>query len=206
MFSVSKAFTHTPDIHMVDRFAELEACYTNEAGVEGCSHVKLQPVHKEAEHTIGHYNARRFVHGTHPASEMYPVTALITMQMQAEARLLYSPLNLEEVDSITLRYRQHAKGTVVLYSDKVRELGRIKLDSDEGMVVSQVEQLTEADEAVSHDEALDISDLDRSAYENWAEITIPINATQKDGGLTLVVKSEAEGMVFELDWLRFNLK
>jgi len=206
MFSVSKAFTHMPDIHMVDRFAELEACYTNEAGVEGCAQVKLQPVHKEAEHAVGHYNARRFVHGTHPASEMYPVTALITMQMQAEARMHYTPLNLEEVDSITLRYRQHANGTVVLYSDKVRELGRIELESDEGMVVSQAEQLTEADEAVSHDEALDISDLDRSAYENWTEITIPINATEKDGGLTLVVKSEAEGMVFELDWLRFNLK
>ena len=206
MFSVSRDFTHTPDIHLVDRFAELEACYTNEAGATGCSHVKLQPVHKEAEHAVAWDNARRFTHGTHPASEMYPITAMITMQLEAESRLLYSPLNLQQVDSITLRYKQHANGTLVLYSDKVRELARIELDTIETTPVTKVEQIREADEAMTHDEALDISDLDQSAYENWVEVTVPIEATKKDGGLTLVLKSEEDGKVLEIDWLRFNLK
>lgn len=206
MFSVSRDFIHTPDIHLVDRFAELEACYTNEAGVTGCAQTRLQPVHKEAEHVVASYNARRFTHGTHPASEMYPVTAMITMQLKAEARLLYSPLNLQQVDSITLRYKQHKNGTLVVYSDKVRELARIELDSIETTPVSTVEQIKNADEALTHDEALDISDLDQSAYENWVEVTVPINANAKDSGLTLVLKSEEDGNVLEIDWLKFNLK
>lgn len=206
LFSVSKAFKHTPDIHMVDRFAEVEACYTNEEGVKGCNKVKLQPTHKEAEHVMAYDKARKFTHGTHPASEMYPVTALITMQLSAEARLLYSPLNLEKVSSVTLRYKQHGNGTLVLYSDKVRKLAQIDLDTIEVTEVAQIKQIMEADEAVSHDEALDVSDLDRSAYENWAEVTVPIHASKKDQGLTLVLKSEDKGMVLELDWLRFNLK
>ena len=205
-FRVSNAFTHTPDIHLVDRFAELEACYTNKEGTAGCSSVKLQPVHKEAEHVVAYDKARRVTHGTHPASEMYPVTAMTTMQLGAEARLLYSPLNIHEADSVTLRYKQHAEGTLVLYSDKVRELARLELDAATATPVAKVEQMLNADEALSHDEALDISDLDQSAYENWVEVTVPINANKKERGLTLVLKSEAEGLVLELDWLRFELK
>ena len=204
---VTRAFTHTPDLHFVDRFAELEACYTNEQGVEGCSKIKLQPEKKEAEHTLWTRGGRRHSHGTHPASEMYPITAMITMQLKAGDSLAYGPLRVDQLASLSLRYKQHANGSLVLgawTAGEARELIRFDLAEIETREVEAVEQILATDAAVQHDEALDVSKLDRTVYENWSEVTLDIPEWGDEDTLYLTVESDDPGMIVELDWMKFG--
>ena len=204
---VTRAYTHTPDIHLVDRFAEVEACYTNQHGIEGCSRVKLQPAQKEAEQIAWQKGGKRHVHGMHPASELYPVTALITMQLKVGDTLAYAPVRLDKASTLSLRYKQYANGSLVLgaWNDgQPRELTRFALDEIDATDIGAVKQIVDTDAAVQHDEALDISDLDRTIYENWSEVTISVPGWAEEETLYLTVESEASDMIIELDWMRFN--
>ena len=204
-FAVTREFTHTPDLHLMDRFAEVHACYTDEEGQRGCNRITLNPTLREAEHVKWHKGVTRHTYGTHPASEMFPITAMITMQMSSGDSLAYGPLHLEEIASVTLRYKQHRNGTIVL-SESGNEVARVELNEVDAETIKEVEQIIEADNAMRYDEALNDENLDRSIYENWSEVTIPVSSSGDKNELMLSVEGRGSSMILELDWIRFNKK
>ncbi len=209
-FTVSRKYTHTPDIHYVDRFAELEACYTASQDDEVCSSVKLQPVHKEAEHIAWKRGGTRHTHGPHPASSLFPYAALTVMQLNAGDTLAYAPVHLKEVQAVTLRYKPSAPGTLLLGASPGAKapLARLPLNVDSVDVVEEVEQIAASHDALTHDEALaaDLEALDKSAFENWSEVTVPIDGAGEAGELILTLESDHDDAVVELDWLLFHKK
>ena len=204
--TVTKAFTHTPDLHLQDRFAELEACTTNKRGFVYCDRIKLHPATKQAEHIAWHKGAKRHTHSAHPASERFAQTALITMQVEDGSALAYDPIDLASVTQLTMRYKQYQASSIVLRVDAVdgREIGRVELDASNAVAVDEIPQLESVDLALQHDEAILVSGLKPDVYKNWAEVTIPI----KDAGAatTLVVTFEGpeKDMLLEVDWIHFE--
>ena len=200
-FAITHAYTHTPDMHFMDRFARLEACYTSLEGEEQCTQVKLHPMVKEAEHASWRSGGARRMHGTHPASEMYPITAMTTIQLQAGDTLAYAPMNLSGIASVTVRYKQHAAGELVVQHGD-GETVRISLDGAQSEPVASIAQIERAEYAIQHDKALYVDTFDRDAYEGWSEATVSV--PQGTGALLLWAESEANGAVVEVDWVGFN--
>lgn len=203
--TITHEFTHIPNLHFTDRFAEIEACY-EDSGTQHCDRVKLHPHHKEAEHIAWKEGGERKTHGLHPASELFELTALITMQIKPGEVLAYAPINLDDVASITLRYKQYEAGRVELRtgSKTGKLLASIDLDESNATSVSRVQQALDVAEALTHDEALQVDDLNEEAYENWSEVTVPVEGPATTTDLVLVFEGSATGLLLELDWLRFN--
>lgn len=204
--TVTTAFTHTPDLHLQDRFAELEACTTNKRGFTYCDRIKLHPKKKQAEHISWHKAAKRHTHSAHPAAERFAQTALITMQVENGSALAYTPVDLSGVNTITLRYKQYQAGTIVLREDAVdgREIGRIDLAASDAVAIDTIPQLESVDLALQHDEAILVSGLNPDVYKNWSEVTIPVQDAGTANLLVLTFEGPEKDMLLELDWIKFE--
>ena len=196
-FSVSHAFTHSPDVHYVDRFAVVEACLER-----SCARSKLQPRLKEAEHVFEARASTRKTYSARPASEHWGGTALSVMPADSGSVLSYTPVNLHGVDSLTLRFRATDLGQVLVQArEHEKELAVIEVDSVAGMAVRphQADYLA----SVPAD-APGLGLLEAKAYDSWREITFAV--PEVDGAFTLDLRfvSEAESTFLELDWIRFE--
>lgn len=207
-FQITREYTHVPDLHFVDRFAELEACIDGEDLSSECKKVKLHPKRKEAEHTASKKDARRVTHGLHPASKQYEASALTVMQVENGSGLVYAPVNLAQIESITLRLKQKKTGSIDVRLDGSDGplLANIVLDSTTVANVSLNDQGKAIEAALQHDEALSVQGLDRSVYEGWTEVTVPITDPGGTHELHLLFHSDERGQLLELDWLHFNGK
>ena len=201
-FAISRKYTHTPDLHYIDRFAEVEACVTDDAGLQACDRVKLQPRHKEAEHISWKEGGDRVTHGTHPASQHYPLTALTTMRLKPGDALGYSPIDLAGVSSITIRYKAYGEGTLELRSGGKDGVLLESIEISGTASIPKTTQGSAIDDALTHDEALAASEFDRSVYEDWSETTVQVSGDGDE--LVLVVSGEGDDVLVEVDWVRFE--
>ncbi len=197
IFAVSREYAHTPSVHYVDRFAEVEACLPGSR----CDRVRLQPRRKEAEHVASSHNAARMTYSARPASEHWGGTALSAMQLEDSSRLVYAPVNVNGIESVTLRFRSHAPGAVRISVAGGSELATLDLDAETGVAVTP----HQADYAAAvPTDASGMGLLKQDAYDNWREMTLPVE--DPGGTITLVLDfaSEAESTFLELDWIQFD--
>ncbi|MFK7845228.1 MAG: ThuA domain-containing protein [Rhodothermales bacterium] len=204
--TITRKYTHIPDLHFTDRFAEIKACVTNKQGFEYCDKVKLHPHQKEAEHISWQKEAKRQTHGSHPASDRFAQTALTTMQVNAGSVLAYDPIDLSSVEAVTLRFKQHQAGSIVLRANKAdgKVLGRIDLDAANIVTIEETTQARDVDLALTHDEAILVQGLNREVYENWSEVAIPLTVESNAKTLVLTFESDSDKMLLELDWMMFR--
>jgi len=194
-FTVSKDFTHHPDIHYADRFAVVEACLER-----ACSQVKLQPRLKEAEHVFSAEESTRKTYSARPASEHWGRTALSVMPVENGSVLAYGPVNLYGITGLTLRFRATEDGQVSVTAPGL-ELAVIDVGPEAGEAVTphQADYLA----SVPAD-APGLGLLEEGAYDNWREISVDLAEFEGSFTLTLGFASEAERIFLELDWIRFD--
>ena len=195
-FVVTHRYTHSPDVHYMDRFARIEACLR---GL--CDRVRLQPRTKEAEHTSGGSNATRKTYSARPASEHWGRTALTVMELNAESVLEYGPLNLRDIDSLTVRFRATAPGTMRLRRHRTTHLVTLDLGPDAG-VAARPHQADYLDSVPPDDFGL--NQLEDGAYDRWRELTVPISDPGDTFTLIVDFSSDQERTFLELDWIRFH--
>ena len=193
MFTITHNFTHEPDLHYVDRFAELHACLEG----AGCDRVKLHPRLKEAEHVSESHNARRLTYSARPASEHWGRTALSAMQLQDSSRLAYGPINFTGIESMTLRFRPRSAGSVVIRTEE-RDSLQVDLGLETGEAV-RPHQADYADGVPLGSAGMGL--LPDGAYEGWREVSVDVASTSQT--LVLDFYSEESGVFVELDWIRF---
>ena len=196
-FVISHAFTHSPDVHYVDRFAVIEACLA-----ESCIQSKLQPRLKEAEHVTMREKSTRKTYSARPASEHWGGTALSVMPVENGSQLSYAPLSLQGVDSVTLRFRATDIGRIMI---QAKEPG-IALDSmDIGPETGVPARPHQADYLAGvPQDAPGLGLLEKGAYDNWREISVELPELEGSFTLVLAFESEAEDIFLELDWIRFE--
>ena len=201
-FVIDDRYTHHPDINYFDRFGVLEACLDNQGVDEWCKRIRLNPSLKEAEHITAKNNAQRLTYSTHPASEYWGSTALTVMRGRKGMQLQYSPFNVTNVDSLTLRYRADEEFDlhIQLYGQEVITLADFSVGPEKGIaaVPSQYAEVMHVPE-----DTPGIPEIIERAYHDWREITVPIAAHAQTGVLTIDVDSYSDEGMFELDWLRF---
>ena len=195
-FVITHKYTHSPDVHYVDRFAAVEACLQ---GV--CHRIRLQPRTKEAEHTSGGTNATRKTYSARPASEHWGRTALTVMQVHAASVLEYGPVNLRGIDSLTVRFRATAPGTIRLRRHRTTPLVQLAVGPEAGRpaLPHQADYL-----ASVPPDAAGLSLLEEGSYDRWREITVPVEDPGDTFTLVVDFESEAEETFLELDWIRFH--
>ncbi len=196
-FVITRAYTPTPPIHYVDRFAQIKACLGT-----SCHKVKLHPRLKEAEHITSSQKSARETYATHPASRDWRGTVLSAMPLENGSRLTYAPLNLYGIDALTLRFRATGTGMLRFSADSTEAvLAEIEISPDTGEPVTPHQADYVA--GVSPDFP-GMESLPTGAYENWREITLPIPAGENTIILILTFESTEEDPAMELDWIRFN--
>ena len=197
VFTIDSRYTHSPDVHYADRFAEVEACLE-----EYCDRVRLQPRIKEAEHASERYDSRRITYSARSASEHWGGTALTVMVAADETSLLYSPINLAGIKSITFRFRAEHEGHVDLRIEGAGLLlATVEISPEAGSSV----QPHQADYLASiPPDASGLAQLREGSYDQWREITIPVSGPSGAHTLRLDFSTGANGKFMELDWLRFN--
>ncbi len=196
-FSITRAYTHSPPIHYVDRFALVKACLSI-----SCQKIKLHPRLKEAEHVTNSEKSTRETYATHPASRDWRGTVLSAMPLENGSRLTYAPLNLRGIDSLTLRFRATATGILRFSADTLETvLAEIEIspDTGESIIPHQAEYVA----GVSPDFP-GMASLPKGAYDNWREVTLPIAPSKNTITLILTFESIEEDPIMELDWIRFN--
>ncbi len=204
--TITDDFTHIPNLHFVDRFAEIKACVSNKNGQLNCETVKLHPHKKEAEHANLQKQAKRQTHGSHPASERFEQTALTTMQVTDGSALGYAPVSLAGISKMTLRFKQFEAGSIVLRANTEdgKEIARISLDESNTISIPESAQLAGVDQALQHDEAILVQGLNREVYENWSELTVPLSVAESIHQLVLTFEGNSNEMLLELDWILFH--
>ncbi len=196
-FSITGAYTYTPPIHYLDRFALIKACLGT-----SCRKIKLHPRLKEAEHVTSSEKSARETYATHPASRDWRGTVLSAMPLENGSRLTYAPLNLHGIDGLTLRFRTTGTGTLRFSADTLETvLAEIEISADTGEPITPHQADYVA--GVSPDFP-GMSSLPKGAYDNWREVTLPIVPGENTITLILTFESVEEDLVMELDWIRFN--
>ena len=196
-FKVSRAYTHKPDVHYMDRFALLDACLG-----ATCTHIKLQPRLKEAEHVVASEGSTRKTYSARPASEHWGGTALSVMPVENGSELSYAPVNLHGIDGLTLRFRATAPGRAhVRMAGSSVPLATLEVGPESGNPATP--QQADYKSSVPPD-APGLSLLAKDAYDNWREITMPLPEFGGTATLVMSFESEAEKVFMELDWIRFE--
>ncbi|MFB3132310.1 MAG: PQQ-dependent sugar dehydrogenase, partial [Rhodothermales bacterium] len=202
-FEITRAYTHVPDLHFMDRYAEVEACYER-AGVQPvCTRIKLHPKRKEAEHFSSSHGAVRTIEGLHPASEHYAQTALAAMGVKDGHYLAYAPVNLAHIESLTLRLRPEAPATVEVRLDAPDGplLAEAAIDGTPGPIVADQAKATAA---ILVGDPARAQGLDSKIYNGWSDITLPIEDPGGTHTLFLVFRGADSGTLLQLDWIDFN--
>ncbi len=196
-FSITREYTQAPEVHFVDRFALVRACLGT-----SCDHVKLQPRLKEAEHVSDAINATRNAYSAHPASKHWRRSALSTMSLENGSQLSYAPVNLQGIDSMTVRFRATGSGTLQFaasHSDSMFASIKITPDTGDPVTLSQAEYV-----AGIPADFPGMESLAEGAYDSWRELSIPIPASEITMTLMLTFVSAEEDAAMELDWISFK--
>jgi glucose/arabinose dehydrogenase len=201
---ITREHTHRADLHLQDRFAVVEAAYTD-AGVAGLApltttaRVVLQPRRKEAEHARFKHEIERQTVGKHPAEWDFPETDMTFLLVRNGSFLGYQPINLAGIDGLTLRVKPQAGGRI-----------EVRLDAPDGPMLADLAidaaattVSTDAGASVEHDLALAIPEDVAEAYQGWQEHTVPL--TDPGGTHTLyLVFHGPDGTLLHLDWILFQ--
>ncbi len=200
--SISTNYTHTPSVHFVNRFGKIEACVV-EGAARACDSVLLHPKTKEAEHTSARENSARRTYSTRPATHHWGGSALTAMAINKDSRLEYSPVNLQGIDSVTIRFRAEEGAKAIMnFGEEV--LASVVLDAEAGSPVTP----HQAEYVALHRGGTDrnLASLDQSIYDGWREVTLPLKDPGDSRTLYLSFESEETGTLLELDFLQFNGK
>ena len=202
-FTIDSSYTQSPDVNYMNRFAQLEACLALPDGSNWCDAVRLHPRVKQAEHVYDKTKSRRRTYSARPASEHWGSTVLSVMQLGGGATLTYNPVNFVNIESMTLRFRTEDTGRVEFYTGVAEQepFVSVELSPESGDLVTphQAEYLAGLPE-----DAPGLAQLVEGAYDNWREITVPVNAPSGTNALVLKVKHESASHFLEIDWIRFN--
>ena len=195
-FTIDHSFTHSPDVHYADRFAEIEACLEDD-----CHRVRIQPRLKEAEHYSSKKESRRVTYSARPATEHWGGTALTVMSAGEGSQLTYAPVNLAGIDSLTIRFRAEDLGRIEVRLDQpgTPSLALIEITPDAGWSVTphQADYLANVSP-----EASGIQLLKEGSYDNWRELTVPVSAPAGTHTLVLNFQSETSEPFVEVDWIK----
>lgn len=196
-FVITRRFTHAPDVHYVDRFAEIEACLDDTL----CDRVRLQPRTKEAEHVSAAHEAQRKTYSARPASEHWGRTALTVMRMHDGSQVIYDPVNFAGMESVTLRYRATEAGRLAARTAASDTVFAVMITPEAGVAVrpEQADYL-----ATVPPDASGLAQLEKGSYDRWREVTVPLVDPEGTHSLIVEVSEGSEKPWLELDFLRFN--
>ncbi len=200
--TISKKYTHNPDIHYVDRFAKIVAC--PKMG-DRCSSVKLHPRTKEAEHASSREKVQRQTYSARPASYHWGSTNLTVIKARGGSMLGFDPMNLDAVSSVTLRFRPLKESSIrIKWTKDATDIAGGVLNSESGQaaVPFQAGYLADIVPDPVKDSGLGL--LRDTAYDNWREVTLAVSEDHGAGQLDFLIDSEESGWVVEIDWIRFN--
>ena len=205
------AHQHTPDLHLSDRFVELQAFHAapNEPAPVPDAVVRLRPRQLEAEHTFERTASRRSL-GGHPAGMGYAETVIIALEGTDGEWAAYDPVHLTGIDSLMIRAKPLAEARIEVRMDSLGGplLGEAVLDSvvTSSLPVTETPQKRQFNQIF--DEAMDshteMYDPEPETYEGWYDVSVPIADPGRAFKLFLVFRSEASGAVIQLDWMRFK--
>ncbi len=203
---ITRAFTHIPDLHYTDRFAEVEMCFAVVREKEQCEIHRLHPYVKEAEHVSQATEASRRTYGIQPASAEFAETALTVMRLKNGGVLQYTPINLAGIAAIRLRYKSLKDATLSLFLEPYDELAKLDLSIDESTLLPELPQASVLDRLKASGKGHVIERLERSVYQNWREITVPVHRIQDLAGprtLSIKVEGNDRDVLMELDTITF---
>ena len=206
-FIITREFTHTPDLHFTDRFAELRACIQKAHDQQqSCSTVKLHPYKKEAEHFSEAINASRHTYSVQPAAADFAATALTVMRLKNGGELHYVPMDLSKIEAVKIRYKSVHEATLTIHYAPNDEIARLDLAIEAAEMLPELPQAKVLDRLNATGQGHVIERLERSAYQGWREFTIPVpELGSVDETRRLVVKAQGveAGTLIEIDALTF---
>ncbi|HET6569528.1 MAG TPA: PQQ-dependent sugar dehydrogenase [Rhodothermales bacterium] len=189
--------------YMVDKVVPLEVSYTDH-GVDGAPRVTgtqriiLQPRRKEAEFAGTRDGATR-KDLNDPRS---PIVQTV-VDMTNGGFLSYAPVNLLNIQSITLRVQPEAGGTIELHQDAPdgKLLGEVQVPKVDSTAIKAA--LKKVDLS-AQDQEMHSSDSDDDAPPGWLDLTVPVKDPGGPMALYLVFKGPADTPLMALDWLQFD--
>lgn len=207
--AISRQYAHVPDMHYTDRFAQFQVCYDGGRLGERCIDHKLHPYYKEAEHYDRAEDASRYTYGVQPAAAEFVETALTVIRMKNGGMVQYAPLHLEDIEAIKLRVKTFADVTLTLMLEPTDELAKLDLSIEKGEVLPELPQAQVLDRLRKEGKGHVIERLQRSAYQGWQELTVPIHRLSDFHSwriLRLSVEGQSDGTLLEIDALEFIAK
>ena len=206
---ISRAFTHVPDLHYVDRYGVLEASHVDEDTPMADSpmgRVVLRPRIVEAEHSSDYEGAERETVGKHPAEPDFASAALTVMRVQSGGYLSYSPLNLTGIDTLVLRVKPVPGGTIEVRSNSLEGavIAKVDVDSLSGHPAGDASGEHHTPGALHGDLLPELPEGVRSAYLGWRSVHIPVSHVRATEKLYLsVTNPSSAGEVLRIDHLEF---
>ena len=150
--------------------------------------------------------ASRHTYGIQPASADFAETELTVMRLKNGGELKYAPINLEGIAAIKLRYKTFKDATLSIFLEPYDELAKVDLSIEESTALPELPQAKVLDRlSVAGAEHL-IESLNRTAYQRWKEITIPVHKIQNLDArniLSLKMEGNDDGILVELDSIEF---
>ncbi len=203
--TITRAYTHVPDLHFTDRFAEIKACVRANTAKEICRSSRLHPYYKEAEHASHTENVSRHTYGIQPASADFAETALTVMRVKNGGVLSFDPLNLAGISALKIRYKPVEDAILSLIADPHGQLARLDLSKQQGNELPELSQATVLDRLKEDGKGHVIERLARTSYQGWRELTIELNLSTDEETSSLHLKAEGkdDGVLLEIDALEF---
>lgn len=206
---ITEDYTHVPDIHLLDRFGVLEARYLDDGAAGGppvlaTARVILQPKRKEAEHFAENQGAERKTYGKHQAEPDFAETAMATMEVEDGDELVYRPIDLTNIEAISVRVKAEAGGTIELRANSSTGpvLTKMNVASEQEHLSSTASNQTET--AVDHGKAIgQLPDDIATHYEGWKDVRVPVRQPAGMQSLHLIARGEKEGTLLRIDHIDF---
>jgi glucose/arabinose dehydrogenase len=171
-------------------FAALDVRYTDAGTADGppaTGHgvVTLQPRTKQAEFAT--------ITRQMPSENLAGRTVLIAEEDSAFAA--FGPVNLRNIDAITVRVAPMAEGRI-----------EVRRDAADGPLLASAE-VDPADAFASSEEEMASDDGNRkvgAAPDDWTDVTMPVTDPRGPHTLYLVVRGQSNDPLLKMDWLRFD--
>ena len=181
--------TRLPYTSQDDLYALLNASYTDSgaAGVDplsGRNRVILQPRRKEAEHA-------RIMEGVGLESE----EGVTSLQVEDGSYASYAPLNLKNIDALTLRVKPEAGGTI---EARVGDL--------QGALLASAHVDSTSLQARATTEVAGTPPGETLPDGGWRTVRLPVDDPGGTQALYLVFRGEGDKPLMKLDWIEFKGK